>query len=117
MDISMKNVINLTPHDVVIVDADGAEIKRYPTAGPMVRVNTLDVPLESVDGVSVVRTEYTDVTGLPDTQPNTVILVSVLVAQALKGSRADVYTPDTGPKSVVRDDQGRIIGVQRLMQL
>jgi len=110
-------VVNLTPHDVVIVDAAGMEVKRYLTAGQMVRVNTADVPLDNVDNVPVVRTEYTDVSGLPDLQPNTVYLVSVLVAQALNGSRPDVYTPDTGPKSVVRDAQGHIIGVQRLMQL
>lgn len=110
-------VVNLTPHDVVIVDVVGSETKRYPASGKTARVNTTDAQLDSLDGITVVRTEYTDVSGLPDAQPNTVYLVSVLVAQALKGSRPDVYTPDTGPKSVVRNDQGQIIGVQRLMQL
>lgn len=110
-------VINLTPHDVVIVNSDGQEIKRYPATGQTVRVNSEDRELASVDGVSVVRTVYTDVDGLPEPKPNTIYLVSVLVQQALGGKRADVYTPDTGPKSVVRDEKGQIIGVRRLMQV
>ncbi|MBP1308857.1 hypothetical protein JOD82_001877 [Paenibacillus sp. 1182] len=110
-------VVNLTPHEVKIVDDAGAVIKAYPATGKMVRVNTNDIQLPSVDEVPVVRVEYTDVDGLPESRPNTIYLVSVLVAQALGGSRRDVYTPDTGPKSVFRDAGGQIVGVRRLMQI
>ena len=110
-------VINLTPHDVVIVDDDGNEIKRYPASGQVARVNSKADPIGELDGIQVVRTKYGDVDGLPDKQPNTVYLVSLVVAQALGKSRTDVYVPDTGPGSVVRDDKGQIIGVKRLMQL
>jgi len=30
--------------------------------------------------------------------------------------RAGVYSPDTGPGSVVRDGQGQILGVRRLIR-
>ncbi|AKA44369.1 hypothetical protein PPSC2_26980 (plasmid) [Paenibacillus polymyxa SC2] len=110
-------VVNLTPYEVKIVDDGGAVIKAYPATGKMVRVNTNDIQLPSVDEVPVVRVEYTDVDGLPESRPNTIYLVSVLVAQALGGSRRDVYTPDTGPESVFRDAGGQIVGVRRLMQI
>jgi len=113
----MLKVINLTPHDVVIVDDSGKEIKRYLASGQVARVNTQAEPIGEIDGIQVVRTKYGDVDGLPDKQPDTVYLVSLVVAQALRGSRTDVYVPDTGPGSVVRDDKGQIIGVKRLMQL
>jgi len=110
-------IVNLTPHDVVIVNDNSEEIKRYPASGQVARVNTQAEPIGEVDGIQVVRTKYGDVDGLPDKQPDTVYLVSLVVAQALRGSRTDVYVPDTGPGSVVRDDKGQIIGVKRLMQL
>jgi len=113
----MIKVINLTPHDVVIVNENGEEIKRYPASGNVARVNTQSELIGEVDGIQVVRTKYGDVDGLPDKKPDTVYLVSLVVAQALRGSRTDVYVPDTGPGSVVRDDKGQIIGVKRLMQL
>lgn len=113
----MLKVINLTPHDVVIVNDNGEEIKRYPASGNVARVNTQSELIGEVDGIQVVRTKYGDVDGLPDKQPDTVYLVSLVVAQALRGSRTDVYVPDTGPGSVVRDDKGQIIGVRRLMQI
>lgn len=110
-------IVNLTPHDVVIVNDNGEEIKRYPASGRVARVNTQSELIGEVDGIQVVRTKYGDVDGLPDKKTDTVYLVSLVVAQALRGSRTDVYVPDTGPGSVVRDDKGQIIGVKRLMRL
>jgi hypothetical protein len=37
------------------------------------------------------------------------------VAQAVAG-RDDVVAPDTGPESVVRDAEGKIIGVRRFQK-
>jgi len=113
----MLKVINLTPHDVVIVDDSGKDIKLYLASGQVARVNTQAEPIGEIDGIQVVRTKNGDVDGLPVKQPDTVYLVSLVVAQALRDSRTDVYVPDTGPGSVVRDDKGQIIGVKRLMQL
>jgi len=48
-------------------------------------------------------------------KPMYVYIVSSLVAQAVKG-RQDVVAPDTSPSGVVRDEQGRIIGVKRFQR-
>src|SRR5690606_41465784 len=113
----MFKVINFTPHDVVIVNDSGKEIKRYPASGNVARVNTHAELIGKLDGIQVVRTKYGDVDGLPDKQSDTVYIVSLVVAQASRGTRTGVYVPDTGPGGVVRDDKGQIIGVRRLMQL
>lgn len=48
-------------------------------------------------------------------QPSIIYIVSSLVAQAAK-DRNDVIAPDTSPAGVVRDEQGRIIGVKRFQR-
>lgn len=110
-------IINLTPHDVVIVDNEGKEIKRFPKSGDVAIVKTKSVPIGELNGVPVVQTKYEEIEGLPDPQEGTAYIASVVVAQALNGARQDVYAPDTNPGSVVRDDKGNIIGVKRLTQV
>jgi len=43
-------------------------------------------------------------------------IVSSLVAQALAGKRNDLLAPDTSPQGVVRDEEGRIVGVKRFQR-
>ena len=50
-----------------------------------------------------------EVSDLPDPQPDTIFVVSALVAQAVP-DRQDVFIVD----DAVRDDQGRIIGARAL---
>jgi len=56
-----------------------------------------------------------DVEGLPEPQSNTVYIVSTLVAQAVP-HRDDIIAPDTSPQGVVRDSEGKIIGVKRFQR-
>jgi hypothetical protein len=65
----------------------------------------------TVDGISVPvnRTQFGVVTGLPDPQPDTIYIVSAVVAQAVP-DRPDVFIVD----DAVRDEQGRIIGARAL---
>lgn len=112
-------VNNLTPHDVVVYDEAGAEvIATIPASGVFARVNQSAEVLPDINGIPAVRTVYGEVTDLPDPQPDAINIVSIVVAQALADSgREDIYVPDTGPASVVRDGGGRILGVRRLMRL
>lgn len=110
-------VINLTPHAVRVIGDSGGIVAEFPASGTVARVNSSAEALPSVNGIPVVRTVYCDIDGLPDPQPNTVYIVSIVVAQALGSPRSDVYVPDTGPASVVRDGNGQIVGVRRLMRL
>ena len=116
----MKKFINLTPHTVNVVDADGNIILSVAPSGAVARVTTQQTVVGNVGGVDVVRTVFGDVDGLPDPQPDTVYIVSTLALQSLKENgidRDDVVAPDTSPASVVRNADGQIIGVKRFQVL
>jgi len=113
-------IINLTPHALGVYDAEGKNlIATIPSSG-MVRVNTsaVEAGVVEIDGnsVPVVETTYGTVDGLPAAKEGTIYVVSVLVIAALKAAnidRSDVVSPDTGSGSVVRDGEGKILGVKR----
>jgi len=112
----MMKVINLTPHDIVVVGDDGTEIRRYPASGQVARVGSRVEIVGELDGVPVAKHQYGEVEGLPAPEPGTVYLVSLVVGQALAGTRDDLYGPDTSPAGAVRDAEGRIIGTKRLVK-
>jgi len=104
------NILNLTPHTVVIWRDDGGKIE-IPPSGTIARVSTRDVVVGAVDGVPVIRQEYGEVTGLPE--EGTPCIVSALVRAAVPGRRW-VYSPDTGP-TAIRDERGQVVAVTRLI--
>jgi hypothetical protein len=117
-----KKIVNLTPHEVTVYDADGNIVLRIPPSGLVARVSAKEVQIGTINGVPVLKTEYGDVENLPAPQENTVYVVSLLVLQALKAqgvSRTDVVAPNTGPGPLgaVRDQQGRILGVRSFIVL
>lgn len=104
-------IINLTPHAVTLHGADGQSV----TLPPSGQVARLAVAREAmapvvVDGVTlaVSRPTLGAVTGLPDAQPGVLLLVSALVADAVR--RADVVSPG----ELVRDAAGVIVGAKGL---
>lgn len=103
-------MLNLTPHPIVIRRPDGTDWT-IPPAGTVARVATVERVIGDLDGVPVVRLEYGEPIGLPP--EGTPCIVSALVRAAVPG-RAGVYSPDTGA-TAVRDPQGRIIAVTRLV--
>lgn len=111
-------IINLTPHRVVVCSSDGRPVRTYEPSGSVVRLRTLATPAGELLGVPLVRLAHGAPEGLPgDLQPGDVLIVSTLalgpVAEAVP-SGVTVVAPDTGPESVVRDADGRIVGVRRL---
>ena len=59
-----------------------------------------------------------EVYGLPEPREGVHIVVSIFVAQAMKGLRNDLVVPGTGPKDgCVRDKEGRIEAVTRLKRI
>jgi len=106
--------VNLTPHEIKIVGEDG-EVRVVPPSGQIARVRSEQTVVGEVNGVPIVKTTFGDVEGLPEPQPNTVFIVSSLVAQ-LVPHRDDVVAPDTSPSGAVRDADGRIIGVKRFQR-
>jgi len=120
-------LINLTPHDIIITNENCRPLLTIRRSGVIARVRQsrklteVLIASERLDDVTthlvqipVVRTTYGEVEGLPEPQPNTYYIVSIIVAQALRGERDDLLYPDTGPGSVCRDQDGRIVGVRFL---
>ena len=103
-------IINLTPHTVNICDAIGNIVKSYPSEGNA-RVNTIFRELLPIDGVPAKSVSYSETVGLPPGEDGVFYLVSMVVAQANPG-RADLFSPNTAPGEVVRDDAGQIVGVK-----
>jgi len=108
------NIVNLTPHDVRIYDAEGKNVIRtFPASGTVARVKSTTEIVGEVDGIAVAKSTFGEIEGLPAPQPGTKYIVSLLVLQAAARQRDDLIGPDTGPGSVVRDENGQIIGVRR----
>ena len=110
-------IINLTPHALNLMPEgpDGPTVT-IPPSGLVARcaVDRVQVDTVTVDGISVPvnQTRFGEVSDLPDPRPDTIYVVSALVAQAVP-ERQDVFITD----DAVRDDQGRIIGARALAHI
>lgn len=107
-------IVNLTPHDLNLMpEGPDGPVVTIPPSGQVARctVDRVQVDTVTVDGIviPVNRTQFGAVTGLPDPQPDTIFIVSAVVAQAVP-DRPDVFIVD----DAVRDEQGRIIGARAL---
>lgn len=102
--------INLTPHAVTI---DG--IATFPPYGVVARVEMEMSKGVSVGGIRVNIRQPGRVVDLPDPVPGVSYIVSSMVLDALKGSRPDVYAPDTGADAI-RNVQGHIVAVRGLVK-
>lgn len=113
-------IINLTPHPCIVFDKEGKNVVVSIQSTGVARVKTAATLVESVSAegveIQVVETTYGEVEGLPASQEGTFCICLILVVTALRTqgiSRPDVIAPDTGPDSVVRDADGKILGVRR----
>ena len=107
-------IVNLTPHALNLMPGgpDGPTAT-IPPSGQVARctVNRVQIYTVTVDGITVPvnKTQFGTVSDLPDPRPDTIYVVSALVAQAVP-DRSDVFMVD----DAVRDEQGRIIGAKAL---
>lgn len=100
-----QKLVNCTPHAVRVHGEDGSVLVELPPSGGVARVTTTRTPAGGFAGVPLATTEFGEVEGLPEPQPDTMLIVSGLVRSALPG-RADLASP--GP--LVRDETGRPTG-------
>ena len=102
-------IVNCTPHAVTFVDGAGEILRTIPASGIVPRVSTAVSAVGDIDGIPDEITEYGDVESLPAPEPDTVYIVSALVATAASG-RDDLRVPGRQ----VRDENGRVIGCMSL---
>ena len=110
----MITYLNLTPHALYVKSVDG-EYVTIPPAGDVARVVYDRLPPEQVriDGreVSVsVAGSPREIVGLPDPEPNTVLIVAKAVSDAAPASRGDLMSPGR----LLRDAEGKVIGCDGL---
>lgn len=122
---AIEEPLNLTPHEVVIGAGAGRAV--LPASGQVARLlSTPQVPLATVH-VGALHVDaysppsFTEVVGLETLAPTSgrPIVVSAMVAEYMVSTkhpyRGAILAPDTGPASVLRDTEGRIVGVGRLI--
>ena len=105
----MANIINLTPHTIVIVSDDGNVIRTIDPSGTVARVSAKTIRSGEFDGIPLTRTEFGEVVDLPGPTEDIVYVVSSLVASRVP-ERDDVLIPNES----VRDEKGRIVGCRSL---
>lgn len=106
----MPVFVNLTPHAVNVERPDMPNLI-IPPSGDVARVETHRVPCGTigVGGIPVELSVLSDVTGLPEPQPDTYYIVSGMVLDRVQ-TRPDVFAPG----QLVRDQDGRVVGCRGL---
>ena len=105
----MTKFVNLTPHEIVF----GVNV--IPASGIVARVASK--PGEELGNGLWTAPQWGEVEALPAPEPETIYIVSALVAGRVGNTRDDIFSPGTGPAdNAVRDPHGRIIGVTRLIR-
>lgn len=103
------NFINLTPHDITFMTDNREKIKVVEPSGAVSRVNTTNKYCGTLDDIPIIKTEFNEITDLPEPKDDTVYLVSSLVAERTP-HRKDVFFPN----EIVRLQTGEIIGCRAL---
>lgn len=104
----MKKLINLTPHVLNLIAADGSIVDIQPS-GNQARVSSTSDVVATINGINVTQSTWGDVTGLPDAQDGVILIVSRMVKDRVP-DRSDVLVPG----APVRDADGKIIGANGL---
>lgn len=102
----MVKMINLTPHEIVLCGII------LPSEG-LARCQSFVEKIAEIDGISVNRRWFGEVTGLPEPQEGTIFIVSAIVAQAVAGKRDDVFVTD----DPIRNENNQIIGCKALAKI
>ena len=107
----MTTLMNLTPHDVVIV-RDGAPNIVLPRGHKVPRVLASHRPVGDVHGIPCMRAEYGEAVDLPpyDREADMLYIVSAMVRAAAPG-RTDLASPG----DLVRDATGVVLGCRWLV--
>ncbi len=100
--------VNLTPHAVNIITADG--VLTVAPSGMLARVSESLSQICLVGGVSICRQMLGDVQGLPAQADGVAFIVSAMVRSAVP-HRTDVFSP----ADFVRDGDGKITGCKCLV--
>ena len=113
--IKLTQLINLTPHAIMMVNGEGDTILTIEPSGNVARVtqSTEQLATVTVDGVVIPVTQntYGELVNLPEEKEGVALIVSAMVASAgEKLGRKDLFIPN----ETVRNDKGFIVGCKSL---
>lgn len=121
----MTNLVNLTPHDIVIrfnesnepilLDSDQV----FKSAGRAFIQTAAEHDLGEINGIPDVEIEYGAISDLPDPEDGKIFIVAMPTAQflAAQGRTEDIRYPDTGkPQYCVRKADGQPFATRRLLR-
>lgn len=103
-------LVNATPHPLNIVQRDGVTLTVAPS-GICPRCTSTEVIDGAIGLIDISRQTLGEVEGLPEAIPGAFFIVSRLVASA--ANRPDLLVPG----SLIRDDQGKVIGCKGLSRI
>lgn len=114
---------NLTSHRILIYNYEKEDFPQtrslYPHPSGPARVEANTYGKEIHKGFKTVEKDYPFVVKNFSREGKEDVIVDALVAETLRESRypmEGIFTVDTGPEGVVRDDEGRIFAVKRLIR-
>lgn len=84
-------IMNLTGHRIDILDKNG-KLRIFPPSGIVARAELKNMPLMLVNGIQVNAPTWSEITGLPAPQKDTIYVVSRMVKNLIPG-RYDVVCP------------------------
>ena len=100
----MATLVNLTPHTLNLIAADGSTVD-VPPSGKIARVSSTSAIVATVNGINISRQTFGKVMDLPDAQDGIIYVVSRMVKDRVP-DRDDVVVPGVP----FRDTDGKIIG-------
>jgi hypothetical protein len=100
----MATLVNLTPHTLNLIAADGSTVD-VPPSGNIARVSSTSAIVATVNGINISRQTFGKVMDLPDAQDDVVYIVSRMVKDRVP-DRDDVVVPGVP----FRDTDGKVIG-------
>jgi hypothetical protein len=112
--INKAKIINLTPHQINIIDKETSKEILVIQSSDTCRCKEEIKTIGSIDGIEIISKSFGEVEGLPKVEDTNVIyIVSLPIAQAVKGKRFDCFIPG----EIVRDKEGKIIGCYNLAKV
>ena len=114
IQVGKVKIINKTLHPVKIQLPDGKVVSIDPDIPPF-RLHEVVESESTIAGLPIVHKKYIPDGEVPEKQKDVYYIVSALVKLHYP-DRNDFLAPDTGLASAVRDRNGCIIAVRRLMQ-
>jgi hypothetical protein len=103
-----KKFVNLIGHDITI-SGHGT----LPKCDNPCRVETQQMIIGKLAGISIARTEFINLVNLPDPEDGTYYIVNKIVMDYIPFNREDVFCVDTGP-TAIRDQSGQVVAVTQL---